>query len=208
MLKISKIYLSRCNLSFKSKNELNLYTRQWAKSIYDKKIDDPTDSNYKFLLDMIDRHPYIQVESKMKFVIHTPNGYCLSPDRKQKRTPFRRSEPHRSYVYIPSQKKWVSFSLFTKCITARDDTENLKRNKEFRKIIEPQIIRERRMRIWECEICKSIKNIDVDHYPLTFSSIVQKFISENQRDSFYDFHLKLASYRLLCKSCHIQNTVI
>lgn len=86
-----------------------------------------------------------------------------------------------------------------------------------------------------CEICKSIENIQVDHYPVPFSKLLDSFINEENIDYWHinifrsikkiercykwilkfndeeilpkwiKYHNKNHSYRYLCNSCNSKN---
>ena len=199
------IELPLSNLTFRSKSSLKAYTVLIIKGLMDKEIDEQHNSCL-FFRDMINRHYEIKFEPGMIFVVHTNEGYDLDGKRSKERTPYRRSEPYRAYVYIPSIKKYRSFSLFNKCINGKNYSERELKNRDYRKSIEPQIQFVRRTRRWCCELCLSTKMLDVDHYPKTFNEIVQEFEQLNDGSSFESFHKAQVSYRILCRDCHIQNT--
>lgn len=202
------IELCRSKLVFKSRVALKNYLLSISKEIYDVPIKQGH-RYYDFFCDMIDRHYEIKVEPEMKFVIHTEGGYGLSPERGKKRTPYRRTEYHRCYVFIPSKNDWDSFSLFHKCVNGKNDSDYALKNKEYRKIVEPQIKIARRMRPWQCELCEDEGVLDIDHYPKMFSEIVKEYEASTDEptvEGFGIYHQEVAEYRLLCKSCHYENT--
>lgn len=203
-LKKPTIELPRSKLSFKSKALLKAYLVKTINNLLDVVINESAEE-YPFFCDMIDRHYEINYEEKMEFVVHTEKGYDLK--RSKDRTPYRRSEPYRCYVFIPSQNKWKSFSLFNKCVSGTNFSEKVLKAKEYRQAIEPQIIIQRKMRKWKCEVCGSQKLLDIDHYPKTFNQIVIEYeaggTEETNPQSFAEYHLKVAKYRLLCHECHV-----
>ena len=200
----SQIDCLRSKLVFKSKVALKNYLLKIAEEIYDKIISDG-DEYYNFLCDMIDRHYSLKVEPNMKFVLHTASGYGLSPERSKERTPYRREETHRCYIFLPSTNKWSSFSLFNKCINGKNDPPAVLKVKQYRSVIEPQIQIARRLRRWKCENCEATKLLDIDHYPLRFSEIVEHYEQSTDNpttDGFAKYHQDVAQYRLLCQTCH------
>lgn len=194
-----KIELPRSGLSFRSKSGLKFYTISMIKNILDIEISHQHE-DYPFFCDMIDRHYDIKYEQGMRFVVHTNNGYDLDG---RERTPYRRSEPYRAYVYIPSVGKYCSFSLFNKCVNRRNYSDHALKIRDYRKMIEPQIQFVRKIKKWECEFCKSTKMLDIDHYPDSFNKIVQEFETQNELDDFENFHKSKAEYRILCRECHM-----
>jgi len=199
------IELIKSQLVFKSRVALKHYLTKIAAEIYDIQVEEGH-KYYNFLCDMIERHYFYKYEQGMKFVIHTDENYELSPEREQKRTPYRRSEYHRCYVFIPSENNWTSISLFNKCVFGRDENEKQKLIKEYRKCIEPQIKIARKLRKWECESCQATGLLDIDHYPKLFCEIVKEFEEQNLISDFAQYHEQVAQYRLLCKTCHYKAT--
>lgn len=197
-----KIELTRCNLSFRSKSSLKCYTISIITKILDIEINSQH-ADYPFFQDMIDRHYEIKYEEGMRFVVHTNTGYDLDGKRSKERTPYRRSEPYRAYVYIPSIGNYRSFSLFNKCINGKNYSDRELKIREYRKMIEPQIQFTRRIKKWECAMCKSTRMLDIDHYPFSFNKIVQEFENQNELDDFENFHKSKAEYRILCRECHM-----
>lgn len=203
----TKIELPQSNLSFRSKSSLKNYTILLVKNILDIEINSDH-KNYPFFCDMIDRHYEIKYEEGMRFVVHTSSGYALDEKRSKERTPYRRSEPYRAYVYIPTIGKYHSFSLFNKCVNGKNYSERELKIREYRKVIEPQIQLIRKIKKWECEMCRSIKMLDIDHYPQSFNQIVLEFEkteAEKTPECFEKFHKEIAQYRILCKNCHIEH---
>lgn len=196
------IILPNSELSFKTKTALKQYLIEVAKDCLDVLIT-PTHKYYRFFHDMIDRHYDIEFEEGMKFKITTEKGYDLK--RSKERTPWRRTEPYRCYCILPSDQKWRSFSLFNKCVNGSNHSDQILKNKNYRKEIEPQISLYRKTNKWQCCLCESSKLIDVDHYPITFSELVKEYESlPDPKDPFASYHEKYAKLRLLCKPCHIR----
>lgn len=203
----TKIELPRSNLSFRSNSSLKSYTTLLIKKVLDIEIQNEHE-DYPFFCDMIDRHYEIKYEDGMRFIVHTNNGYNLDEKRSKERTPYRRAEPYRAYVYIPSIRKYCSFSLLNKCVNGKNYSDRELKIREYRKVIEPQIQIQRRIKKWECEMCKSTKMLDIDHYPKSFNHIVKEFEktdSEGTIELFEKFHNNFAQYRILCKDCHIKH---
>ena len=198
------IELPRSNLSFKSKTALKEYLLRLVSYILDKEIDS-THIYYPFFCDMIDRHFELTFETGMRFIVHTDVGYDLDNKRSRSKTPYRRTETHRCYCYIPSQRTWRSFSLFNKCINGCNYSESVLKSRKYRSIIEPQVSIQRKLKKWECVICKKTKMLDVDHYPISFNQLVKDY--ENSTDEptgkgFEIYHKQHAQYRILCGTCH------
>lgn len=193
-----KIDLLRSQKTFRNKTQLKEYLLDIAEKNLDKEITEQH-SLYPFFCDMIDRHYEISYEDGMRFVIHSDNGYNL---HNRTKTPFRRSEKHRCYVYRPFRKRWDSFSLFRKCVNGRNDSPKTLLAQEYRKSIEPQIQLERLLRPKKCEICNSNKLLDVDHFPLSFNAIIHEYNCNDNGETFADFHKRIAKYRILCSKCH------
>lgn len=202
----NKIYLIRSDLCFNSKVALKEYLCKVTETIINREVT-PANEHYLFFCDMIDRHHELKYEHGMNFRILDNDGYNLSPDRSKSRTPYRRCEKYRCYVWIPSMGKWYSFSLFNKCVNGKQDSVEVLKTKAYRKAIESQIQMARRARRWLCEKCGSTRLLEMDHYPVKFSQIVKEYcilvpVTEQNPDSFAEHHLKVANYRLLCQVCH------
>lgn len=198
------IELVRCNLSFKSKTALKEYTLKLVSYILDKEIDS-THQYYPFFCDMIDRHFELKFEDGMRFVVHTNEGYNLDNKRSKSKTPYRRSETHRCYCYIPSKGTWHSFSLFNKCINGSNYSDSVLKSRNYRNSVEPQVSIQRKIRKWECEFCHSKKMLDVDHYPISFNQLVRNYENstpEPTMTGFELYHREHATYRILCGMCH------
>jgi hypothetical protein len=184
---------------------LKEYLVELANTILDEDIM-PEHKYYPFFRDMIDRHYDINFEEGMNFKVTTKDGYNLK--RGKERTPWRRAEPYRCYVFIPSKNDYFSFSLFNKCVNGRNDSPQILKTKEYRSMIESQITLFRKLKSWYCELCSSEKMLDVDHYPISFNQLVIDY--ENSTDEptkigFDYYHRKNAQLRLLCRECHIKH---
>lgn len=197
------IDMVRSNKYFRTKSELKQYLLDTVKNTYGVIIT-PEHKEYDFFCDMIDRHYEIKVEEGMRFVVHTEQDYGLSPERTKSRTPYRRSEPHRCYVYRPSKQDWESFSLFVKCVNGRDDSEHTKKMKRYRESVAKQVKGQWLSKKWACEFCGSGKLLELDHHPTTFVEIVKNYEEQDEPGgiSFESYHEKNATYRVLCQQCH------
>ena len=202
--KKESIILPYSGLIFKDKTSLKEYLVELANTILDEDIM-PDHKHYSFFRDMIDRHYECKFEEGMNFKITTKEGYNLN--RSKERTPWRRTEPYRCYVFVPSLNDYRSFSLFNKCVNGRNDSPQVLKTKAYRSAIESQITLFRRLKSWSCELCCSDKMLDVDHYPISFRQLVVDYEASTDEPTILGFdyyHRKNASLRLLCKQCHIR----
>lgn len=92
--------------------------------------------------------------------------------------------------------------------------------------ISDQILTWRQAQQCACQVCKCNIGLEVDHYPLTFDTIMKNYLKVNMEplptefpdDQYYrcnlgggkfktdwlEYHQKFATFRLLCQNCHRQ----
>jgi hypothetical protein len=111
---------------------------------------------------------------------------------------------------------WNSFYI-QDCVAGklRSTSPNQTLNKVLRQAVEPQIMSFRQeVNCRVCSLCRGVNNVEVDHFPMLFSGIINQFktqfdhtndqILENKDviQSFTNFHLEKAKYRFLCSVCN------
>jgi hypothetical protein len=78
-----------------------------------------------------------------------------------------------------------------------------------------------------CSLCSNLEHIEVDHYPIPFSKILDDFIKDNNiiintlkyieldniielqdkniKNDFIEYHDKIVNFRFLCRTCNSKN---
>lgn len=200
---------------FKTKKAFGDYVSNWLKDHRHKTISDKSSYEYRFLLELLKRHP--NAEEKM--------GYPIDAFFVTKAT----SKYDASATYILNSQGKLDFS-WRSCISGKGKSVDANLKSAMRVSIISQIEEFKQSKPNKCERCiVGEMELEVDHYP-DFSDLVKEFL-KGRRDipkqfddhprlhkatfkksdlkfeaEWWVFHKNNASLMLLCECCHKQKT--
>jgi len=194
------------NLSFRSKKQLKLYTKQLLNKTYNhnNKILKDENKDFSFMVELLKRNYYFNKNDINSLLVNKYNNSF-------------------NVVLLTKKKKKESIS-WIKCINNREKNETKRLSDMMRSIVKSFIKRFKKKHLIKhkkgyCSNCLQLflsNELDVDHYNPEFNELKKSFFikhdvitainRKNKRfcNLWKQYHNNNCRLQLLCKKCHIK----